>query len=199
VFKVFGVSLLSGALFGLPATARIVFGIYALTRRWGRVLAVGASVTSGLIIIPFGFTALAGSAASGSQCAASPRASARRASTSACPSVGGYSPGSCRSRGALPATSCSGSASLLSGCYADGAGARKRLLTGFVIGIVPYRRADSNRTPATRAGMVIDPVFKLRGAGVSHPAVVGTSTASAEGGALAQISWPFPAWRARMS
>src|SRR6202030_1235858 len=37
----------------------IVFGIYALARRWGRVLAVAAAVTSGLIIIPFSFTALA--------------------------------------------------------------------------------------------------------------------------------------------
>src|SRR5215471_4808711 len=59
VFKAFGVSLISERAFGLLQQLAIVFGIYALARRWGRVLAVIASVTSALIIIPFGFTALA--------------------------------------------------------------------------------------------------------------------------------------------
>src|SRR5262245_7677263 len=59
VYKVFGVSLWSERVFGLLQQLAIVFGIYALARRWGRVLAVIASVTSALIIIPFGFTALA--------------------------------------------------------------------------------------------------------------------------------------------
>ena len=58
VFKVFGVSLWSERLFGLGQQLAIVFGIYALTRRWGRTLAVGSAVTSALIIIPFGLTAL---------------------------------------------------------------------------------------------------------------------------------------------
>ena len=59
VFKVFGVSLLSERGFGLVQQLAIVFGIYALARRWGRVLALAAAVTSALIIIPFGLTALA--------------------------------------------------------------------------------------------------------------------------------------------
>src|SRR5258706_13332594 len=57
VFKVFGVSLLSERAEGLVQQLAIAFGIYALARRWGRVLAVAAAVTSALIIIPFGLTA----------------------------------------------------------------------------------------------------------------------------------------------
>ena len=40
VFKVFGVSLLSERGFGLLQQLAIVFGVYALARRWGRILAV---------------------------------------------------------------------------------------------------------------------------------------------------------------
>src|SRR5258706_8925003 len=58
-FKVFGVSLLTERLFGLAQQMAIVFGIYALARRWGRTIAVAGAVTSALIIIPFGLTALA--------------------------------------------------------------------------------------------------------------------------------------------
>ena len=58
-FKVFGVSLLTERLFGLAQQMAIVFGIYALARRWGRTVAVSGAVTSALIIIPFGLTALA--------------------------------------------------------------------------------------------------------------------------------------------
>ncbi|MDQ1481628.1 MAG: hypothetical protein QOI44_2489, partial [Actinomycetota bacterium] len=59
VFKVFGVSLLTERLFGLAQQMAIIFGIYALARRWGRTIAVCGAVTSALIIIPFGLTALA--------------------------------------------------------------------------------------------------------------------------------------------
>ncbi len=59
MFKVFGVSLLNERVFGLAQQIAIVFGIYALSRRWGRTLAVCGAITSGLIIIPFGLTALA--------------------------------------------------------------------------------------------------------------------------------------------
>src|SRR6185436_3490290 len=58
-FKVFGVSLLTERLFGLAQQMAIVFGIYALARRWGRTIAVSGALTSALIIIPFGLTALA--------------------------------------------------------------------------------------------------------------------------------------------
>src|SRR5258708_11706055 len=58
-FKVFGVSLMTERWFGLAQQMAIVFGIYALARRWGRTIAVAGAVTSALIIIPFGLTALA--------------------------------------------------------------------------------------------------------------------------------------------
>ena len=52
VFKVFGVILLTERVFGLAQQIAIVFGIYALARRWGRTIAVCGAVTSALIIIP---------------------------------------------------------------------------------------------------------------------------------------------------
>src|SRR5439155_11985489 len=58
-FKVFGVSLLTERLFGLFQQLAIIFGIYLLARRWNRVLAVAGAVSSALIIVPFGLTALA--------------------------------------------------------------------------------------------------------------------------------------------
>jgi hypothetical protein len=58
-FKAFGVSLVTERLFGLVQQMMIVFGIYALARRWNRVLAVTSALTSAFIIIPFGLTALA--------------------------------------------------------------------------------------------------------------------------------------------
>src|SRR5436190_14170650 len=58
-FKVFGTSLLTERVFGLLQQLAIVFGIYALARRWNRTLAVACGVISAFIIIPFGLTALA--------------------------------------------------------------------------------------------------------------------------------------------
>src|ERR1700716_4082834 len=43
VFKVFGVSLISERAVGLLQQLAIVFGVYALARRWGRTLAVTAA------------------------------------------------------------------------------------------------------------------------------------------------------------
>ncbi len=64
-FKVFGVSLITERVFGLFQQMAIVFGIYALARRWNRMLAVTGALTSAFIIIPFGLTALAWVGAAG--------------------------------------------------------------------------------------------------------------------------------------
>ncbi len=65
VFKVFGVSLLTQRAFALGQQLAIVAGVYLLARRWNRALATAGAVSSALIIIPFGLTALAWVGAAG--------------------------------------------------------------------------------------------------------------------------------------
>jgi hypothetical protein len=199
VYKAFGVSLISERAFGLLQQLAIVFGIYALARRWGRLLAVTASVTSGLIIIPFGFTALAwvggvGLAvcglATGLEARVKPDERAGR-------------------RWAVAAGILLGLAVLFRLDLILGVGIASiallrgmtrprvhRLLAGFAIGVSPYVVQIATAGPGhTFQGMVIDPVFRLRG-GRSLP--IPPSWGHFDGflqraGALAQISWPFPA------
>jgi 4-amino-4-deoxy-L-arabinose transferase-like glycosyltransferase len=199
VFKVFGVSLMSERGFGLLQQLAIVFGIYALARRWGRILAVTAAVTSGLIIIPFGFTALAwvggvGLAVCGLAAGVEARAQPddRRAR-----------------RWALAAGLLLGLAVLFRLDLVLGVGLAtvvlvrgmdrsrvSRMVAGFVVGILPYSIQLATAGPGhVFQGMVIDPVFRLRG-GRSLP--IPPSWGHLDGflqraGALAQISWPFPA------
>jgi 4-amino-4-deoxy-L-arabinose transferase-like glycosyltransferase len=199
VFKVFGVSLISERGFGLLQQLAIVFGIYALARRWGRILAVTAAVTSGLIIIPFEFTALAwvggvGLAVCG--LAAGVEARDQRDDRRA-------------RRWALAAGFLLGVAVLFRLDLVLGVGLAtvvlvrgmdrsrvSRILAGFVVGILPYSIQIATAGPGHAfQGMVIDPVFRLR-AGRSLP--IPPSWGHYDGflqraGALGQISWPFPA------
>jgi Dolichyl-phosphate-mannose-protein mannosyltransferase len=199
VFKVFGVSLLSERWFGLVQQLAIVFGVYALARRWGRILAVAAAVTSGLIIIPFGLTALAwvggvGLAVCG--LAAGVEARANRDDRGA-------------RRWALVAGLLLGLAVLFRLDLALGVGLAtialvrgmeksrtSRLFAGFVIGILPYSIHIATAGPGhVFQGIVIGPVFRLRG-GRSLP--IPPPWGHLDGflqraGALAQLSWPIPA------
>jgi hypothetical protein len=199
VYKAFGVSLISERGFGLLQQLAIVFGIYALARRWGRVLAVTASVTSALIIIPFGFTALAwvggvGLAVCG--LAAGIEARARPDERAG-------------DRWAVAAGILLGLAVLFRLDLILGVGISsiallrgmprprvRRVFVGFAIGVAPYIVQIATAGPGHAfQGMVIDPVFRLRG-GRSLP--IPPSWGHFDGflqkaGALAQISWPFPA------
>jgi MFS family permease len=58
-FKVFGASVTTERLFGLLQQMAIVFGVFALARRWGRVAAVSCALVSLLFILSTGLTALA--------------------------------------------------------------------------------------------------------------------------------------------
>ncbi|HVX17934.1 MAG TPA: hypothetical protein VHA73_07865 [Acidimicrobiales bacterium] len=59
-YKVFGASLATERWFGLLQHMGIVFGVYAIARRWGRWLALVCGLTSLVIIIsPVGLTAMA--------------------------------------------------------------------------------------------------------------------------------------------
>ncbi len=56
----FGYTLEAQRTFGLLQNLAIVFAVYALTRTWGRVTAVGAGVIAALLIMtPIGLSALA--------------------------------------------------------------------------------------------------------------------------------------------
>jgi hypothetical protein len=199
VFKVFGVSLISERGFGLLQQLAIVFGIYALARRWGRVLAVAAAVTSGLIIIPFSFTALAWVGGVGlAVCGLAAGVEAR------------VQPDDRRARRwALAAGLLLGFAVLFRLDMVLGVGLASvalvrgmdrsrvsRIVAGFVVGILPYSILLATAGPGhVFQGMVIDPVFRLRG-GRSLP--IPPAWGHFDGflqraGALAQISWPFPA------
>ena len=199
VFKVFGVSLISERAFGLLQQLAIVFGIYALARRWGRTLAVSAAVTSALIIIPFGFTALAwvggvGLAVCGLAAGIEARAADddRRAR-----------------RWALAAGVLLGLAVLFRLDLALGVAIStialvrrmpkdrtRRLYAGFAAGIAPYVIQLATAGPGhSIKGMVIEPVFKLRG-GRSLPIPPGWNQFDGflqRAGALAGITWPLPA------
>jgi hypothetical protein len=60
VYKLFGVTLLTERLFGLAQEMAVVFGVYFIARRWGRVAALSSGLLSLLFILaPHGLTALA--------------------------------------------------------------------------------------------------------------------------------------------
>ncbi len=199
VFKVFGVSLLSERGFGLLQQLAIVFGVYALARRWGRILAVGAAVTSALVIIPFGLTALAWVGGVGlALCGLVAGVEARAATDD-----------TRARRWALLAGILLGLAVLFRLDLVLGVGLAtialvrgmdrprtQRLLIGFAIGVAAYVVQIATAGPGHAfQGMVVDPVFKLRG-GRSLP--VPPSWGHFDGflqkaGALAGINWPFPA------
>ncbi len=203
VYKVFGVSLISERAFGLVQQLAIVFGIYALTRRWGRTLAVGAAVTSGLVIIPFGFTALAwvggvGLAVCGLAAGVEARAQpvddpARERAARRWAVLAGVLLGlAVLFRLDLVLGVGLSSIALLRGMEKARA---KRLGAGFAIGVAPYivQLATAGPGRAIR-GMVLEPVFKLRG-GRSLPIPPGWNHFDGflqRAGALAQISWPLP-------
>jgi hypothetical protein len=201
-FKVFGVSLLTERLFGLAQQMAIVFGIYAVSRRWGRTIAVSGALTSALIIIPFGLTALAWIGGVGL-------------------GVLGLAAGlEARGRPADPAGERSGrrwaiGAGLLLGlavlfrldlALAVGLsgialvrGMRRprvnRLLAGFAAGIAPYaiQLATAGIGNSVR-GMVLDPVFHLRG-GRGLPVPPPWSHVDGflqRAGLLQQLRWPVP-------
>jgi Dolichyl-phosphate-mannose-protein mannosyltransferase len=199
VFKVFGVSLLSERGFGLVQQLAIVFGVYALARRWGRILAVVAAVTSALVIIPFGLTALAwvggvGLAVCGLAAGIEARAAPDERLARRWALLGGLLLG----LAVLFRLDLVLGVGLASIALVRGRPRARvsRLLTGFAVGVVPYSVHVATAGPGhVFQGMVIDPVFRLRG-GRSLP--IPPHWGHLDGflqraGALAQISWPFPA------
>jgi len=201
-FKVFGVSLLTERLFGLGQQLAIVFGVYAIARRSGRVVAACGAVTSALVIIPFGLTALAWVGGVGLGVvglALGLRARERP----------GDDPGERGARRlALGAGLLLGIAVLFRldlviavglSTFALSRGMSRprveRLLTGIGVGIAPYviQVATAGVGNAVR-GMVLDPVFHLRG-GRGLPIPPPWSHVDGflqRAGLLQQLRWPIP-------
>jgi hypothetical protein len=201
-FKVFGYSLLTERLFGLAQQMAIVFGVYALTRRWGRVVAVSGAVTSALVIVPFGLTALAwvggvGLAVVGLAAGLHARGRA------------GDGPGEAHARRwALIAGVLLGLAVLFRvdlivavalSVVALVSGMAKprviRLLAGIGAGVAPYAIHIATAGPANVwRGMVLDPVFHLRaGRGLPIPPPWSHVDGFLQrAGLLQQLHWPIP-------
>jgi hypothetical protein len=199
VYKAFGVSLISERSFGLLQQLAIVFGIYALARRWGRVLAVTASVTSALIIIPFGFTALAWVGGVGlGVCGLAAGVEARARTDERVARRWAVASGLLLGLAVLFRLDLVLAVGIASIALLRGMPRARlqRILIGFAVGVLPYAIQLATAGPGHAfQGMVIDPVFRLRG-GRSLP--IPPSWGHLDGflqraGALAQIGWPFPA------
>jgi hypothetical protein len=199
VFKVFGVSVISERAVGLLQQLAIIFGVYALARRWGRTLAVTAAVTSALIIIPFGFTALAwvggvGLAICGLAAGVEARASTDEPRARRWAVLGGVLLGlAVLFRLDLALGVGIATIALVRGMPKARA---HRLYAGIGAGLAPYVIQLATAGPGhSIQGMVVEPVFKLRGGrGLPIPPAWGHFDGFLQrAGALAQISWPFPA------
>ncbi|MGQ0823420.1 MAG: hypothetical protein ACT4OX_00060 [Actinomycetota bacterium] len=197
-FKVFGVSLVTERLFGLLQQMAIVFGMYALARPWGRRVAVVAGWTSGLVIIPFGLTALAWVGAVGLALVGITAAlSARFTSDEGRAQRRALAAGVLFGVALLFRLDLILAVALATAVLARGmATARtKRIVAGIAFGSAPYLVHVATAGPGhVFQGMVRDPVFELRG-GRGLP--VPPSWSHLDGflqraGALEQLSWPLP-------
>jgi len=199
VFKVFGPSLAAERLVGLGQQAGIVFSLFALARPWGRMVAtIGALIALVVIIPPIGLTALAWNGAvalglAGLALGLSARplddpAARRRLLVAGL--LGGlallYRPD------LVVALGLAGTAM----AWSQARDRVARLLAGLGLGVAPYlvHVAMAGVGPSVE-GMVLDPVFALRG-GRSLP--VPPSWNELDGflqraGVLREVSWPLPA------
>ena len=198
-FKVFGVSLLTERFFGLAQQMAVVFGIYALARAWGRRLAVGCALLAGLILVPFGLTALAwvgaiGLGLLGLTCGLV----ARRRTDERVARRWALLAGLLLGVALLFRPDLVLAVGLATVALVRGAGRTRTrwLFAGAALGLLPYVIHVATAGPGNVIdGMILDPVFHLRG-GRSLP--IPPSWGHLDGflqraGALEQLSWPIPA------
>ena len=199
VFELFGTSLTSERLVGLAQQVGLVLGVFAVARLWGRTVALCCGAIALLIIVPpIGLTALAwvGAVALGtwavhlglrSRFADDERWAGRLATGSGI--LAGFA---LLYRPDLVLALTLASVAVVRGMpWAR----TRRLLLGLVIGASPYlvHLAMAGIGPAIR-GMVLDPVFYLRG-GRRLP--IPPSPDEFEGflqraGGLEPFGWPIP-------
>jgi hypothetical protein len=208
VYKVFGTSLATERWFGLVQNLGIVFGVYAIARAWGRKLAVvGALVALIIILPPMGLAAMAwnGALALGVWTVWTGLRVHRRPQDPPAPPLVDDP----RTRRLLVTAGVLGGFTLLyrpdfivAVCLALvgivwGLGARRwrQAALGLVIGLSPYVIQIATAGPGhSFDGMVLDPVFRLRG-GRSLPVPPSWDHLSGylQGAAgLRKVGWPFP-------
>ena len=167
MFKAFGTSLPSERIFGLLQQMAIVFGVFALARRWGRAVATCCGLIAVFCIVPTGLTALAWVGAVGLGVLALAAGAASR------DAVDSRRAG----RFAVMAGVLAGFALLfrIDLVLAIGLGGlvlawgssrliKQRLLVGFAIGLTPYLvQIATAGLGNVWQGMIIQPLFKLRG------------------------------------
>lgn len=168
VYKVFGTTLVTERLFGLFQEMAVVYGIYFLTRRWGRVAALSCALTAVVIIIePHGLVAMPWVGAIGlgiwglvaglaSREAATPERSRRMALV--CGLLFGLA--------LLYRLDLAIAVLLATLALAPGTATivKKRFALGIGLGLFPYliHAAMAGFGNAVQ-GMIIDPIFNLRG------------------------------------
>ena len=198
VFKVLGTSLTVERLFGLLQQMAIVFGVFALARRWGRTIALGCALLSLLFIVPTGLTALAWVGAVGLGLLALVAGAASRDTTDARRAQ----------RLALLAGLLVGFALLYRidlilaaglSILALGWGAarvlQRRFGLGLALGLSPYLIHLATAGPDTVfRGMITDPLFKLRGGrSLPIPPPWGHFNSAVQNVAdLVKLRWPIP-------
>jgi hypothetical protein len=197
-FKAFGVSLITERMFGLVQQMLVVFGIYALARRWNRVLAVTSALTSALIIIPFGLTALAWVGAVGLGLFGAVAGMEARARTD--DRVAGrfaIASGACFGLALLFRLDLIVAVTLVIAALVWGLdrARRNRLLAGCGVAVVGYLIHLASAGPGNVIdGMIIEPVFELRG-GRSLPVPPPWDHYDGflqKAASLQQLSWPLP-------
>jgi hypothetical protein len=201
VFKVFGVSLTAERLVALLQQVGVVLGVYALTRHWGRSVALPCALISLVIIVPpIGLTALGwvGGVALGLLGLAAALESrrvpcARRGGRFAL--LGGVLLGfALLYRLDLVLALALALLVLIRGL--DRARV-KRLLGGLALGLSPYIiQLATAGVGATMSGMILDPVIYLRG-GRRLPIPPPWDHLDGflqRAGNIQQLSWPIPSF-----
>ncbi|HEV3451293.1 MAG TPA: hypothetical protein VG869_08815 [Acidimicrobiia bacterium] len=199
VFRVFGTSIFAERAVGLLQQLAVVFGVFALARRWGREVALGCGLTSLLFLVPsIGLTALAWAggvglallalvAAAGSRDAAEVRHAQRLAL------VAGLLAGFALLY-RIDLVVAIGLAILALGWGASRSVVR-RFGIGLALGLSPYVAHLATAGPGTVVrGMITEPLFKLRG-GRRLP--IPPSWSHLDGtlealGSLVALRWPLP-------
>lgn len=209
VYKVFGTSLATERWFGLLQHLGIIFGVYALARAWGRTLAVVCALAALVIIVPpVGLTAMAwnGAVALGTwgvwtglrvhrrpgDPVARPVADDLRARRLLITAglLGGFA---LLYRPDLVVAVCLG---LVGVVWGLGARRWRQAALGLVIGVSPYLVQLATAGPGhSFSGMVLDPVFRLRG-GRSLPVPPSWDHLAGflqKAAGIRTLGWPFPA------
>lgn len=195
-FKVFGVSLLVERLVAFLQLAGIVFGVYLIARRWGRLLGLASAVTSLVIIVPpLGLTALAwnGAVALGLLALVAALASLDRDQGHTRTVVAGVLFGfALLYRLDLVVAVALGAVGLAWGARR---GFARRLAIGIGLGLSPYLIHLFTAGPSTVVrGMILDPVVYLRGGRrLPIPPRPGRLDGFLQrAGDLRRLDWPLP-------